>query len=1160
MSVFTNALIVKKIALLMLVMIILSISLVAQSDDIPSWRTPNRKFSFYEIQADFNNYWQGKTITNETPREERLGWKQFKRWEYFWQNRVSPTGEFPPIGIAYEEYLKYKASQSTKKDNPKLQSNSSWIHLGPKTAPGGYEGLGRLNCVVEDPNFNGTTNRTIWVGAASGGIWKTTDAGSTWTTNTDQLAVLGIGDIVIDPNNTNTMYVATGDGDAYDTYSIGVLKSTDAGNTWNTTGFQRVVTNQTASRRLIMSHGNSNVLFLAASDGLYRTTDAGTNWSQSVSGSFYDVKMHPTNSNIVYAATGTGFYRTTNGGTNWTQITSGIPSGSARFAIAVTPNQVDYVFLLSSNGSGAYNGVYRSTDAGVNFTTRSTTPNMLNSTVDGTGTNGQGWYDLSFAVDPSNANNVLVGGVNIWKSTDGGANWTIKTYWYDNGQQEPVHADHHMFIYPTSNRLYSANDGGLDISTDGGNTWTFKGSGLHITQFYRISTSQTDEYRVLCGAQDNSSFLRKSSAFGMTLPTGDGMDQAINPSRGDTMFTSSYYGNISRSYNGGLSWSGLTRPEAGGWVTPYVIDPNNHNTLVGGFKSVWKSTNNGSNWTKISNFTNSNNLTCIHVAPANSNYIYTALGTTMWRTTNGGTNWSTLTLPTSNITTITSNPDDANEIWASFSNYSSNAKVYYSTNGGTNWTNISSSLPNVPANVVTYEHGSNDRVWVGMDIGVWYREAGDVSWTEYTEGLPNVICNDIEFYYAGNKVRVGTYGRGLWEAPLPGAVELAVPTLSSPGNNSIGQNTSLTLDWNSVTNATSYDVQLSTNNNFISFVINENLTSTEKSVNNLQSLTQYFWRVRAISSSDTSAWSSVWNFTTKDPYCTAGTRNPIEFIQRVEFGNIDKTSQWQSGVAINNSDTTTIRVGYPDTLVVTVGNYQMQDYASAWIDFNQNQTYDSFEKVTLTYQNNAFSAIINLPDTSIVKTGNTRLRVRLNRGSEPTPCDTADYGEIEDYPITILKTEIIKNIKIRVIQQGMWASNKHKSSSVILELRSGTNLMNSTLIDRKPAIIDSLAFATANFGEIGNGDYWLVVRASGYLPLAATSKISLSTVQTDYDFTDSSNKSVGGINTLIQPGGVGPWMMRPGDINQSASVTSKDLNDFILKSNNKNVSTQIPNP
>jgi photosystem II stability/assembly factor-like uncharacterized protein/fibronectin type 3 domain-containing protein len=844
--------------------------LTAQIDQKDLWLSPSREYNFYDIQKSFNDYWNDKNINHETPKEDRLGWKQFKRWEWFWEQRVYPTGEFPARGHVFEEYLEYqKRNKNSKKDKTQ---NTEWNFLGPSSAPGGYEGMGRLNCVIEHPDYNGTTNQTIWVGSASGGIWKTTNDGSTWTSNTDELAVLGMGDLVIDPNDSDIMYAATGDGDGYDTFSIGILKSTDAGATWNTTAFQVQVNQTYVCRRIVMNPDDSDELFVATNGGLYRTTNAGTNWSQSISGSFWDVKFHPTDSDIIYAAKGNEFYRSTDGGDNFTYISTGLPTNSIRYTIAVTPDEEDYVYLLSSNSSRAFNGVYRSTNAGQSFTTRSTTPNLLNSSFDGTGTGGQGNYDLSMAIDPNDAETVIVGGVNLWKSTDGGANWEIKGYW-TNSSVEEVHADHHMLYWPVAGRLYSAHDGGLDISTDDGETWEYIGSGLEITQFYRISVSQTNADLILCGAQDNSSFLKTSSTFGMTRATGDGMEQAINPEDEDIMYTASYYGKIYKSTTGGDSWFVSNYPnESGAWVTPYQIDPNNSDQLFAGYLRVWKSTNGGGSWTAISSFTNESVLTFLHVAPENSDYIYTGRNGALWKTTNGGSSWTSLTIPSTNaIKSLVTNPDDADEVWICFSGYTSGQKVYHSTNGGTSWTNISGTLPNVPCNVVTYQKDVDDRIWVGTDIGVWYRGDDDSDWQEFNDELPNVICNDLEIYEAGDKLRLGTYGRGLWEVDLP-TNRPGTPELSSPADESTDQSTTLTLSWNSVDNVDSYDLQVSTSDDFATTVVDVNTTSTSYEVTGLNYNDEYFWRVRSLDEDIESNWSDVWSFS------TAGDPNSCELL------------------------------------------------------------------------------------------------------------------------------------------------------------------------------------------------------------------------------------------------------------------------------------------
>ncbi|HMG14077.1 MAG TPA: T9SS type A sorting domain-containing protein, partial [Saprospiraceae bacterium] len=208
----------------------------------------------------------------------------------------------------------------------------------------------------------------------------------------------------------------------------------------------------------------------------------------------------------------------------------------------------------------------------------------------------------------------------------------------------------------------------------------------------------------------------------------------------------------------------------GSWVTPYMIDPNNSSTLVAGYNDVYRTTNKGESWSQIStNLTGStdNTLDCIQVAPSDSKIIFCSRGNTLYKTINLGANWNTLSVPDNeSISSITINPTNANIIWLTRSGYSGGQKVYKSINGGTNWTNISGTLPNVPANCMIYEIGSNDALYLGTDIGVFYRSNTLSDWVPYTLGLPNTVTTDLKIQYQKKIIRAATFGRGIWESSL----------------------------------------------------------------------------------------------------------------------------------------------------------------------------------------------------------------------------------------------------------------------------------------------------------------------------------------------------------------------------------------------------------
>ena len=375
---------------------------------------------------------------------------------------------------------------------------------------GTKRGVGRINNLTFDPN----NDNILWVGSPSGGLWKSIDGGLSWTSNTDLLPNLGVSDIAIDPTNSNIMYIITGDRDSDDTYAYGLMKSTDGGSTWNTTGLSFNVNSAYRGNRILIHPNNTNILLVSTRKSGYgetfRSTDGGENWDMVLQGpNLISMEFNTSNPNIIYGVTtGTSkFYRSNDNGISWENMTyeAGLPnSGNSRAVVAVTPANSNVVYILYSSGNGGFGGLYKSTDGGYNFTLQSDSPNILSWEVNGSGTDGQGTYDLALAVSPINENIVFTGGINIWKSVNGGVNWDISSHWYGNGGTEYVHADQHMLKYnPSNGILYSGNDGGIYKSENNGSNWTDISDGLQITQFYKIGISQTNFGLLLGGTQDN---------------------------------------------------------------------------------------------------------------------------------------------------------------------------------------------------------------------------------------------------------------------------------------------------------------------------------------------------------------------------------------------------------------------------------------------------------------------------------------------------------------------------------------------------------------------------------------------------------------------------------------------------------------------------------
>jgi len=731
--------------------------------------------------------------------EEEGAWRHFKRWEYFMEPRVYPSGDLTLPSSAYahfQEYLQQNAAARAqyangRSGNPSTQS-SVWSEVGPIGAPNNG-GAGRINAVRFDP----VNTDILWACAPAGGLWKSTDGGGSWTNNNDFLGLIGCSDLAIDHTNTQVMYLATGDGDAGDTYSIGVLKSTDGGLTWNPTGLAWNVSQGRRIYKLLIDPTNPQILFAGSGNGIYKTTDGGATWTMVSSLSVYDLEFKPGDPNVIYACN-TRFYRSINGGNSWTLINNGTPQATlvTRLAIGVTPADPSVVYLLSgAAGTYGYQGLYRSTDFGGSFSMRSNSPNLLGWSASGNDNDGQAWYTLAIAVSPTDANTVVVGGVNIWLSDDGGQSWMLNAHWYGGGGAPYVHADIHDLIYKPGDgyTIFSGNDGGVFQTNNGGGSWQDISGNMGIAQIYRMGLAATNSGLLITGHQDNGTNLKNGTNYEEVLG-GDGMDCFIDWSSDLVMYGELYYGDFNRSTNGGNNWTGITNGLSGsaGWITPWCQDPMDPNTLYAGYSAVFKSTNRGSNWTQLGNLPSSGLLTDLFVAPSNNQVIYTSTPSQLMRTVDGGQNWVNITqgLPTSQaaITRAAVSHSNPDHIWVTFSGYAAGTKVYRSTNGGQTWVNISNGLPNLPANcVVTVPYSASEAVFVGCDVGVYYCDNNSNGFQPYFTGLAHAPVSDLEIFKPTMTLRAATYGRGVWECAIDTTILLPLANFSGPRTACPGQ-------------------------------------------------------------------------------------------------------------------------------------------------------------------------------------------------------------------------------------------------------------------------------------------------------------------------------------------------------------------------------------
>jgi PKD repeat protein len=749
------------------VVLFLSYSLRAQVW-VDNMNDPN--LSFHEIQESFKSHWKNRIV------EKGKGFKAFKRWEHYMKPRVYPSGDITLPSQTYGNYNDWK-SQNLNSVIPNT-INGNWTIIGPVGKPSGG-GAGRLNFIRFDPN----NSSIMYVGAPDGGLWKSTNGGLSWSTNTDDLTVIGVSDLAIDPSNSQIMYLATGDNDAGDTYSIGVLKSIDGGATWNPSGLVFPVSSARRISKILINPNNTQIIMAFASNGIWRSTDGGANWTQPT-GTFNNIKdaeFKPGNPSVIYAAS-TVFKKSTDGGLTWIEIITGL-TDIRRLAIAVTSANPEYVYVLAANSTDSgFLGLLRSINSASSFSTRmsSTATNNILGWDDGTDAGGQGWYDLALAASPTNAEEIVTGGVNQWKSINGGTSFSLISHWSGGYGKPYVHADVHDIIYfpGSGTTCFSANDGGIFKSIDNGVSWTDISSNLSIAQQYRFSLSSTSSTMVLAGHQDNGTNRTVNGTSWTQVNGGDGMDCFIDRTNNNFQIASIYYGNYYRTTSGSSNFSNIDDPAVeGDWVSPIHQDPVAQAVVyAGGRPALYKTSNIAAStvtWTELATPNPAaNTIIEFALAPSNNQVIYVLKSGSggISRSVDGGVTFTSCTNPTTAVSPTwvavsNTNPDVA---FVVYSGYTSGDKVFKTNDGGLTWINLSSGLPNIPVNCIVFHNGTlnGDAVYIGTDVGVYYRDNSLSSWVDFTSGLPNCAVRDLEIFYPNNKLRCATYGRGTWESDL----------------------------------------------------------------------------------------------------------------------------------------------------------------------------------------------------------------------------------------------------------------------------------------------------------------------------------------------------------------------------------------------------------
>ncbi len=698
-----------------------------------------------------------------------------------------------PDGIFHTEKYSEAFAAMRLSSQWRGERSPTWEGIGPKNIGG------RTLCLAVNP----LDTNILWLGSASGGIWKSTTGGrgaSAWQYVETGFPVLGVSALALEPGNPNVMYAGTGE--VYNvensqpnvairttrgTYGIGILKSTDGGLSWQKSldwsygelrGVQDIKINPLRPA----------TVFAATSEGLLRSWDAGGTWhivrQQKMA---VDIEIDPIDTSRIYCTFGShkddatsGIYRSLNGGTSFSKLTFGLPNAySGKAMIAIAPSQPQLLYVSIGNET-AQNGLYKTENGGDSWT--------LQSAEDVS--KYQGWYSHDVAVNPTDPADIVWVGIDAWKSYDSGVTVNLQTNWYlwnfgyvaagaSEGPPNYVHADIHRAYFSDQdpNKVYLVTDGGLFVSYDDGITYEGRNGGYQTQQFYaNLGNSGSTDDICIGGMQDNATAVYTGDPSWFRCIGGDGECAAIHPFDDQIMYGSSQGLNMAKSTNGGQNWSGIGGEidESGAFNGPFELAPSNPDIMYAGAKSIWRSDDAGESWFKASTGIIANNdvVLTMGINPFDADELFCSTApsaTSQARVYKfsavTGVAQQISGLPNRYCMDLRYHPSIPGTVFAVFGGFNTN-HVFKTEDNGTNWIAIDNGLPDVPTNSIIVDPLIPSNIYVGNDLGVWFSPNGGDTWSLYSTDAPNAMLAMHLSITAGRKLRVATYGLGVWQTEL----------------------------------------------------------------------------------------------------------------------------------------------------------------------------------------------------------------------------------------------------------------------------------------------------------------------------------------------------------------------------------------------------------
>lgn len=670
--------------------------------------------------------------------------------------------------FSYPANWKMQALNHAKSDMRLAKTAAlTWQEKGPGNVGG------RTRAIVVHPQ-----NATIWwVGAVGGGIWKTTDSGSSWACQTDDLPVLSVTTLDICQNQPDVLYAGTGEGGFYNYDAIvgdGIFKTTDGGASWNQLSATATNFDFRSVNRLVVHPLNPDTVLVASKSGVFRSYDGGTIW-ETVFQNGGNVQQIIANnerfSSLFITVNGYGIYKSTDLGQTWQKVSADIIDPS-RIEMAMAQNDTSVLYATVVNGSGGLSAFYRSNDAGLSWTS------FISGSEDNNWLGAQGWYDNTLTVHPFNLNIVFVGGIDLYRvdASQNPATLSQISHWYGGEGLPYVHADQHSIVpLPSDNMtdfgLIAANDGGVHYSSDQGQNWTSKNNHYNVTQFY--DADKNPVYRqYIGGTQDNGTNLSvinpDFSSRWEEVVGGDGFDCAWHKQDENIVFATLYDSRIFRSKSGGEGFIEVNNglPRSSIFHTPLTMDPHNSSKLftISGSDSIFYTTDAGDSWQGVDCDFGGSRWVKITVSQKDSNVVWAAGNSERINiSTDAGKSFTTLTRPAgtpyARLTGLATSPQDSASALALFGVYGY-GKVFRTTDLGASWTDITTNLPDIPVHTALIMPYDSSEIWLGTDIGLFISNDEGQSWNYANHNLPAVSIRRLKII--GKEIVAATHGRGIW--------------------------------------------------------------------------------------------------------------------------------------------------------------------------------------------------------------------------------------------------------------------------------------------------------------------------------------------------------------------------------------------------------------